>query len=637
MTSSLLQKNLHALEKHHPLLAERIRGLPDIPGLSLVTREGNAVNLALQSAEGKAQPYYPDESPRYSKTLIDQLALKNPRVLIFLGLGLGHHLLEYARRPHPLNQGIIIIEAFPEIFKKTLEAVDLTPLMESARITWQIGADLEVLRQGLGQFFSQGSLRYANAVEYIALPPALQINQNFFKQVEQIIPQAIAHQFNRVFGDPYDGYLATLNIMENLPRVLGMPGLEQAKGLFANKPGIVIASGPSLPHCFPMLRDLQDCSVMAVSPSALKEVIQQKIHPHIWLDIERLEEDANFLASLPSKPPHLFVGPPRIHPKTFASHAGDNCYLLSANLQSNWLPLPGNRYDLGHSSAHTAFLALHLLGCDPIFLVGQDLSYAASGSHAPGVWEESKNLMMNMKDDPNRTLTIEGNNGQPVATNLFWLTYLKTFSEQLIPNHQGTVYNVIPEDCGAKIPGTIRINPEQFLQKIAPKPFPALTLLKEKLTPPSPEETQQRTSIIKERAQQAIRMLDRLIQDSEQFSLQCKDLQFHPELMRKNWQHVEPLYRKFLDEVERYSTRYTQDPSYEQNRFHYQEFFHPIIQGLMLRYQIDFFSSAEDLSGNFQEISRKTEVLFNMAKDEAHWARLCLPILHRCLQVTSKN
>ncbi len=624
---SIYQKNLDCLQHKHPELYNVISNLKEIPALKF---KKDSQELICHFANGSELPYYPNpQAAQYSKEFIESLKLKNPRILIFSGAALGYHLIEYAKKSHPLNQVILVVEAIPHLFKKALEVNDLTPLFKVPQVHWLIGKEVAQLKKYFNDFFSQGPwLRYANAVEYIDFPPSLHWNEEYYLETKKAFAEATAHHFNRVFGDPYDAYRGTVHVLENLKNLLAMPALAQATGLFKGKDGILIASGPSLEISLKYLKEAQEHAVVIACPSALALLIEHGIHPHLWLNIERDEVDGDFLASLSKKPPHVFVGPPHIHHKCFSGNGGLNAYVLGTSLQSRWLPLEKPILGLGHSSANAAFKILELLGCSRIFLVGQDLCYDQnSASHADGVWKESQTMMQNFKKDGSKVVEIEGNSGKLVRTNLFWLTFLKTFSEQLVPNFAGKVFNVMPEEFGAKIQGCARINPDDWLKQLSPEKLAALDLLKEKLKVPSDVEQEAKRNGLQQKMTDLKRALGRLIRDNQNFALKCRALQFSSWWVTQNWQEGQKKYLQFIEDANRFSARYIQDKSYAEDLDAYQNFFHPIIQGTLVQNQIQYFSSDEDREGNFQQISKKVEILFHIAKEEAFWAALVLELV----------
>lgn len=623
-----LEKNLNVLSKKQPQLAETIRSLENNKSVSLGQNDSGSTDLKLNLADGKHHWYYGGDCVEISRELLSRLEFKNPRIVIFLGFGLGLHVRAYLKNPHPLNREVLIIEEFLPVLRAAFEVTDFSEMLSNPCVQIITGSDREILKRMLGDYFSKaGRVRFANAIEYVPLKPALAISQKYFQDIQAILPQAIGHQYNLFFGDPYDGYVGTASLLKNRDRLIHMPALDQAKGLFAGRPGIVIAAGPSLKDSLPFLKEIQDKAVLAVCLTALPLVLEHGITPHIWLDNERSPDDsARFEKYAQISKKHIFVATPHVYEDSLKANGVCKAYALS-NVQSRWLPLPGEVLSFGHSSAHFSFAILERLGCDPIFLVGQDLTYGESGSHASGIADESQRFMMNLKENNAKVIQVDGNSGNKVATNIFWHSYLKSLSEELVPRHKGKVYHVINATQGVKIAGTERINPADLPQFIQTQCEDIVIKLTEKLTSPSQEEISRRLKLGAERVKIAKQALQEMAKISEEFALLCKSMRYATEFVLRDWAKAEPLYQVFLHKTEIYFDRLKHAEGNLEEKLAYEELFFGIVQGFTIRYFIEYFSSADDIRGNFDEIHRKSEILHHMAKDQAYWAREVVKLL----------
>lgn len=611
------QKNLSAFKKYNPALAHLLENTQPVPAFQLSEERGEK-EIKVQFSADQSQWYYDQPPSENAKDIVNRLVLKNPRLIIFLGLGLGSHLLAYAKNPHDLNHSLIVIEPFAPVFKLAMEVHDFTPLIQSQKVLWFVGQDSQELKTFYNQVMgSAGRLRFAHAIEYIPLPAAYKLSQTFFDENQKILQQAIGHQYNHHFSDPYDGFRGTLNLLDSIKSLIKMPSFDQAANSMKGKPGVVISSGPSLNQSLPFLKEIQDRAVLAACPSALSALEKEGVKAPIWLDVERNLEDAQFLSTL-KQYDHIFVGAPVLHPKTWEAAQGLSSYILPA-VQSEWLPLPGDVIPFGHSSAHAAFAILKHLGCDPIYLVGQDLAYGENDSHAQGVWDESAKAMTRLKGQ--KVIQVQGNNGQFVELNVFWHTFLKTFTEEMFPYYSGKIYNVIPESMGAYLHGTERIDPSSLPEKVPSESLNVFEVLQKALPLPSASEMSRREELFENRCQRAIEVLDRLAVESSDFALSCKETLFSPELFSKNWQLAKQPYLNFLKDFETFFSRFHTDPRYQEDRFTYEHLFYTLVQGTFIRGFIDFYSTSEDLEGDFTAIQAKLEVLHSMAKDQSFWAQ----------------
>ncbi|QQR81198.1 MAG: hypothetical protein IPJ69_03400 [Deltaproteobacteria bacterium] len=115
----IFEKNLQSLRKYHPQLAQQIETLQEIPAVVVKKTEIGEMNIACQFADGSSKWFYPEPSPqKYSEKFMSQETFSNPRMLVFLGFGLGLHFLEFFKKPHTLNQVILIFENQIHFFKK---------------------------------------------------------------------------------------------------------------------------------------------------------------------------------------------------------------------------------------------------------------------------------------------------------------------------------------------------------------------------------------------------------------------------------------------------------------------------------------------------------------------------------------
>ncbi|MBX7147937.1 DUF115 domain-containing protein [bacterium] len=622
---SFFERNLAVLKKRYPELARQMELLKPVPAFSSSTIEGEP-EVILKTSDGKEFPYHGGESPKkYAKEFVKKLEFKNPRVIIFAGIGLGHHLLEYAKNPQPTNRTVLVLEPFPYLFREALEQTDLTPLFLASNFGWFIGQDTAKLTQFFSSFFSEYlNLSMARAIEYVIYPPAYKLSAPFIDEAQKkILPAVITHQFSRYFCDPYDAHIGYQNTLDNLNLLNGMADFSKAKNAFEGKPGIVVASGPSLNESLPYLKEVQNKAVIAACPSALKVLVDAGIHPHLWLNVERAEMQGKYFEDLKDKPPHVFVGNILVHPRCYTgNHVNGNgslnSYILGESGLARWVPFSGPRYDHGHSSAHTAFLLLKELGCKSIYLVGQDLSYLGKESHGEGVWDESAVAMAQLQGDEKAVIQLPGNSGSTVTVNAYWYLFLQTFVSQLVPQYAGKVYNVIPSTMGVKINGTERLDPQTLPQQLT-ESFDVLGILEAKLSPPSPGEQKETREKINAKLRVTQEALKRLKTYASDFALACKQFQFSDAVLIKDWNKAKPVFEAFKKASAAFSAQAGPDGSDSEAKEVFKEFVHPLIQGIFLRGQIDYFGGSGEEEGNFSELQRKAELLYHLAKDEGFW------------------
>lgn len=560
--------------------------------------------------------------------------LNNPRIIVFLGLGSGEELFEYIKNPHPLNLMILLFEKEPQHLNRIKGQKRLEPLFKSDRVQTLVGTSIPDLKKQLHHFFlNSPALFFSKAIEYIALDPLE--NYAFAKK---IMDEAIYFHRNGVISDPYDAFRGASHTLQNLEVLLTLPEIHQAHGIFHGKAGLVIGSGPSLSKSLDILKEIQGRVVMAACPSAIPLLLNHGINPDLHVNIERDSYPMKIITQTRQNSPHLFVGIPVVHPRCFSETNSFKTYCLGSNLLSDWLPFKSPKVVTGQSAANMAFSLLSLLGCSEIYLLGQDLCYADDGdSHTAGIDYQSKVFFINEKMTGRRQVMIEGNNGQEVRTHPFWHAYLKTFTEDLIPNYSGKVFNVMPRGYGAKLHGSLTIEPLMLKELLQDKvPWDPYHEIVSCLKKPSLEDQEKNRSILKEKIKSAKEMLQWLIKRNQSFALYCKETTFDPILLNKNqelikgfWDDFLKKYYLFQNDLSEVSSLGLQERELSKS---YREFFYPVVQGLTVKTKIDLFSSSQDLDGNCAQINRKLDLIFNMLKDESYWAEMMADLIEKHLK-----
>lgn len=171
-----------------------------------------------------------------------------------------------------------------------------------------------------------------------------------------------------------------------------LPGVQKLKGLFANVPAVLVSPGPSLEKNLGQLKACRSrCLVISLARSAAL-LEKYGIEPDLLVHNEPqpffhlIEKRTNLRNT-------TFVLAEQAEPAYYAhDHSHTFVYGNTSNLTGRWvshhfpkldkMPVPS-----GGSVANDAFAIAHLAGCNPIILIGQDLSlredryYARSDSN----------------------------------------------------------------------------------------------------------------------------------------------------------------------------------------------------------------------------------------------------------------
>lgn len=174
--------------------------------------------------------------------------------------------------------------------------------------------------------------------------------------------------------------------LANLPALAAHPSILPLRGAFAGKPCVLASPGPSLSKNIGALRELAPHTLIVAGTHALAALAHADIAPHFVLCADP-GDLARHWAGLDLARVGAFVIGATCRATTFAAPVRRRFTFASNGELDGWLfealgPVPGLATGGSVSCSMLSFALF--LGCDPIALVGQDLSfgerfYAAEG------------------------------------------------------------------------------------------------------------------------------------------------------------------------------------------------------------------------------------------------------------------
>lgn len=392
------------------------------------------------------------------------------RLILFRGLGAsGRHIKALYERLKQTSVRYLIVEEDEVHSRRILKNPDFVSMSEDPRVGWVVACDREAAYRKFWDYFDSEAAMMASA-SVLKIDAFAEEKRPVYDELAQCLQSAARDRLKTVGGDPEDNYRGLRNILRHRPFIEKIPLFDGLKGLFAGRPGLVVSSGPSLTKSLPFLRSVQDRAVLFCVDSALKLLLREGVRPHFVACLERVPETARLFDGIKKSEggfPWL-VANPLVVPETLEAYPGPKLYFLrDASHLSCFFPKEAI-HDMGASSSHMAYWGLHVLGCDPIGLAGQDLAFArnASKTHADGiapvtVESAGRALAAIKKMEPVcGDSWTEGNNGEPILSWCYYLNFIRDFT-RLIGRSGKTCLNIIPASEGARIPGARRVDPAE--------------------------------------------------------------------------------------------------------------------------------------------------------------------------------
>ena len=258
--------------------------------------------------------------------------------------------------------------------------------------------------------------------------------------------------------DPKDRLIGFENTLKNLERTLLYPDCRNWNGLMKKVPAFVIGAGPSIDEFLPLLKKWEGRAVFIAADTMLKPLQRVGIEAHILASIERDHEIVNLLDDPHDHSNSVLCASTVLQPKSFEVYRGPFTTVLGQYRFNEWLPFRRMMLSYGYSCLGLAVPLALYLQCDPIYLVGMDLSWADSGmSHAqnvPYLQDEKYKSQYGMLRE--HSFIKLNNAGERVRTHMFWNMFQQE-TEKWIRQGSSRFFNLSRQ--GVKIEGAPYIEP----------------------------------------------------------------------------------------------------------------------------------------------------------------------------------
>jgi len=333
--------------------------------ISVETQHGRVVTVHGRHLHSGRDPER--EARRWAR----ELAITEDTIVVLLGYGSGYAVRALRRRT---AAPIVVFEPDLEVLRVGIEhgtvPSDVVILTRPELLAGYLNAKL------LGR--DQGTI--------LAWAPSLRSNPPLYQSARQAAIEAIDRACIRFRTATLRGQAWLDHYLTNLPHAAAAPRFARLRGSMAGIPAIVVAAGPSLDRNIGRLRDLDDTALVLTVNTAARALERAGIRPHALVTIESADttEGVASLSWMTEIPAFIeLTGNPRMWTLPFASKIPisvdtNGCAKFSALLD------PGLSLSGGFCVANTAVSIAHLLGCDPIVLVGSDLAYTEGRVYATG-------------------------------------------------------------------------------------------------------------------------------------------------------------------------------------------------------------------------------------------------------------
>ena len=356
---------------------------------------------------------------------------------MLVGIGSGYHLQQLFK--HSDSDTLIwLVEPETALMKAAFHAQDFRGLIQSKRVRWLVGMNPKQIIEQLFQGTDSNRIR-ARGIQMAVYQPVSSFYQNFIQALSHEVSQAIQFDSLKFNTEEVQGKELLRNSIDNLPAIVQGFSVSHLQSKTAGLPAWVIAPGPSLEQEIDDIRTNQDHAAIIAVDSAIRTLYKNGIQADIIVSIDFTELNIRHFDGFDDTSAILaaFVG---IRSEITDQFINRTYFSLhSANRMIQSIPTLSNLgfIEAAGSTAHAAYLLARHLGCSPIVLVGNDLSFPNQKWYSAGTMQ----LELEQKDrESEPILEVESNSGCMVQTNALYKIYLDEMGK-IIHRSGGNVLN----------------------------------------------------------------------------------------------------------------------------------------------------------------------------------------------------
>jgi hypothetical protein len=308
-----------------------------------------------------------------------------PPLLVVIGLGDGE-LLDVLDARAPATK-VLALEPDAAVAIRFQRRADLHRRRETGRLVYLADPDYAGADDAW-RVFPTGSdahtLIVSPAVARDAGPGAVRAARAF----KQILFGVTANAEARRRFAP--GYLA--GSLHNLPEIVAGQDVRGLTDVYRGVPALIAAAGPSLDAALDDLAFVRDRAVLFAADTALRPLLTRGFSPEFAVAVDPQATNARHFHALPACPETWLVSETSIDPSVVRPFGRRTFWFRVANHEPwSWyheLGVDVGQIDVWGSVLTAAFQVAVLAGCDPIVIVGADLSFTGGRPYCRGTTYE---------------------------------------------------------------------------------------------------------------------------------------------------------------------------------------------------------------------------------------------------------
>jgi len=451
-----LEHNLKLLEVYDAELADRLRNhIPSNRVETFVTPH-NFLSLRVKTDNGVKLIHSGQEPIKEAERWMSTVDITKPYNIMVLGCGLLYHAYQIVKHHHASIRHLVIVEKDIDVIHTVFCSMDISNFLLTKMTFFVTDPSSADIRYFMNQHITSFTLDGLSIVEH---PSSCSLYPEFYDETKSVINECLQNGTILLRTKVALGGMIQENIIRNSPNIFSLPSISVFNGMFPNIPAFIIGAGSSLDKNIEQLAAVGDKGVIIAADTVLKPLRERGIHPHIVISTDPTELNQKHFEGIDDLGETILAFALSVNHNIPKDIAGTKVVIPTQNSRLlslfNQVKQETNPLHTGVNVGQTCFNLAKYIGCDPIVMVGLDFSFPVEGgtTHASGTAlrrpitrSETPGKMKVELIDEQRSLEefdpilIPGSYVDQVATNKFWLAYLRSM-EQAIGNTPAQVIN----------------------------------------------------------------------------------------------------------------------------------------------------------------------------------------------------
>ncbi|MEK9629542.1 MAG: 6-hydroxymethylpterin diphosphokinase MptE-like protein, partial [Nitrospinota bacterium] len=284
------------------------------------------------------------------------------------GFGLGYHLAPLLEKIGP-DGFLLVIELNQDILTAAMRIKDHTPLFQNPNFKFIFGVEEAQVSHQISREMENLSESNPEKIEILFHSPSFKCFPQKFPSLKNALEILLMERrFPAVFGN-----LENTNYSLNEEKIKKSRGINSLSNTHSGRPGIVISAGPSLDTVLPYLKYLKDRFLITCVDTAFPVLLRNRIQPEYVFSLDPQSESALYFADYKRGSTKLIFTTTANH--TVLENFPGECFVVYKEAHSPSQSDEAEEKGITQAGGSVSCLGLDVLiqlGCNPIFLIGQD-------------------------------------------------------------------------------------------------------------------------------------------------------------------------------------------------------------------------------------------------------------------------